>query len=297
MSLLNVVLMNIVHLTTILPVQSSFKKFDNDILIRIAVEYEKKSPGSKHHFILIVPYSNWFFALFKSKWKDYAQIIKKASVVSEGFLITVVGMPGFRYDIHFRKLLARLGYKLFSKRIRKTIQHIKPDIVHAHNMLSSIELAELINRDYGFNYLVTARSIHHRVLNRIQKGKLNPSAIISHNQVATKRCQGVGVPAILITHPIDSVFFKETCSSFKTNKTQLNIISVCGLVKLKNINQVISALKIIGSGFTYTIIGDGPEKKTLKLWWSRMVWKTISFSMVMHRMKQFHSCLLIKTCL
>jgi glycosyltransferase involved in cell wall biosynthesis len=256
--------MTILHLTTILPAPVSTKRRENDILMRLAKEYEKKYPGSRHHFIYITPYSNWFFALLKKKWREYLEIIRKGSFSVAGYEITVVGIPAFKNDVHLRKVLSWLGFKIFNKRINEVITKIKPDVIHAHNMHSCIDLAELIKRKYGIRYIVTARSINHRVLKRIHSGKLKLFCIISHNQVSANRCKDKGVPVNIIPHPVDEMFFKSDKAEPATNRNILKLVSVCGLVKLKNIDKVIKALQKVTFKFSYTIFGDGPETVNLR---------------------------------
>ncbi len=255
--------MTILHLTTILPAPISTKTRENDILMRLAQEYEKKYPDSRHHFIYITPYSNWFFALFKKKWKEYLEIIRKGSFSVAGYEITVVGIPAFKNDIHLRKLLSWLGFNIFSKRINEVITQTKPDVIQAHNMHSCIELAELIKRKYGIRYIVTARSIHNRVLLRIYKSKLKPSSILSHNQFSANRCKDKGVPVNIIPHPVDNTFFQNKTLKTAKDIDTLKLVSVCGLVKLKNIDKVIKALQKVSFIFSYTIFGDGPEIENL----------------------------------
>jgi len=256
--------MNILHLTTILAAPISTKRRENDILVRLAAEYEKKYPGTRHHFIYITPYSNWFFALFKEKWKEYHKIIRTGTFNIGDYNVTVVGIPAFKNDILLRKIISWLGFNIFRKRINKSITNIKPDIIQAHNMHSCIELAELIKQKYGISYIVTDRSIEQRILNRIQKGRLLPSVVLSHNLISANRCKDLGIPLFLIPHPVDDLFINCKTPSMPTNENMLKIVSICGLVKRKNIDKVINALHNTKLEFSYTIFGDGPEKENLK---------------------------------
>ncbi len=258
------VMNNILHLTSILPAPINVKLHENDILLRLAQEYEKKYPDSKHHFIYVTPYSNWLLALFNKKWRDYRKIIRKGTFDADGYQVLVMGIPMYKNDLRFSRLLTWFGFTLFNKRIREKIEQIKPDIIHAHNMHSNIEIAELIKKRYGVNYIVTARSIEKRILNRMHRGYLNPSSILSHNHISAKRCKDLGIPLNIIPHPLDEVFLKCDPPTAVKHEDLLKIVSICSLVKLKNIDKVIKALYHTRLEFCFTIFGDGPEKENLK---------------------------------
>lgn len=256
--------MNILHLTSLLPTPLSSRPFVNDIMLRIAKEYEKKYPGSQNHFIFNVPYSNSFFAFFKQKWKEYHEIIKNGFFEIDGYQVKVIGIPGFGKDIQLRKLLALAGYRLFQRRIENAIQLIKPDIIHAHDMRSNIEIAELIKRKFGINYIVSARNVDLRILNRISKGELNPLAILAHSQMSATRCDGLNVSVHLIPHPVDNSFFKSKQKISTNDSQQLKIIAVSNLIKRKNIDKIISVLNEIDVDCQLLIFGDGIEKGNLE---------------------------------
>lgn len=55
--------MNILHITSIVPAPLKMKRDENDILIRIAQEYQKKYPADNHYFLLAVPYPKTNFLL------------------------------------------------------------------------------------------------------------------------------------------------------------------------------------------------------------------------------------------
>ncbi len=180
------------------------------------------------------------------------------------YRVNVIGIPGFTNDINFRSFLAYLGYSFFQKRIEAIIQSVRPEIVHAHDLRSNIEIAELIKRKFGINYIVSARNVHDNILSRISKGILNPSSIIAHSYISASRCEGCSKPIHLIPHPVDQHFFKATIRPEIERNDLIRIVSICSLIKLKNIDKVIHSLKDIGLNFHYAIFGDGPEKKNLE---------------------------------
>lgn len=260
--------MNILHITSILPSPLKCIGPENDILIRIADEYEKRYPSDKHFFIFIVPYTNRVFASFKSKWKDYYSLIQRKHYFIGDRKIEIIGMPGFRYDLRLRKYLAWLGYYKNKRRIDHIIKTIKPDLCHAHNMMNNMELAEIFKSRYNCQFILTARNVNEYSLKRIKNKGINPLQIISINYITKKRCYKIlGDMVRMIPHPVDDGFFVRGnlpgSSEAIKDPPHISLVSICHLVKLKNLDQVIYAVSTIKEDFTYTIIGDGPERNNL----------------------------------
>ena len=254
--------MKILHLTSILPAPLSTKKYENDILLRLAKEYEMKHPGTKHSFIYIVPFSNKLLSLLKNKWEEYRSILKMGTFHLDGYQVIVIGVPGFKNDAILKSKLTLLGYYLNHKRIKEVLVEIKPDLIHAHNLGSNIELAEIIRRSYSVPYVVTARNPEQIPLKRIRNSILRPKCIISHNRIFAEKCNQVGVPIHLVPHPVDGVFFFRDKQKNQDSRC-LKLVTVCNLIRRKNIDKVISVLKEIGGNFLYTVYGDGSEKAKL----------------------------------
>lgn len=256
--------MNILHITSILPAPIAEKKRENDILLRIAKEYVKKYPDDAHEFIFLVPYSNATTAKLSDKWRGYYQLLKKGRFELDGFEINVVAVPGHKYDRGLRWFYALLGCWMGRERISKILARARPDIIHAHNMSHNMYLAERIRRRYGVNFLVTARNAELSSFNEINRKRINPSRIIAHSQLTARKCkQYVDVPVNLIPHPVDEDFYIDKSDISDDVSDVVRMVSICNLIPLKNIHNVIDALEQVDSKFTYTIFGDGPEKSRL----------------------------------
>lgn len=255
--------MNILHITSILPAPLKRKKTENDILIRIAEKYQNQYTGSRHHFILCLPYSNSLLAGFQNRWKEYHELIKKGFYEYNGFNIFVIGMPAFASDQIIRKQLSRIGYLLNKDRMETILDKVEPNVIHAHNFRGNIELAEIIKKHYGFDYVATARNVNKKVLTRIKNKKLTPSKILTINYKAYHKCkQHLTTPVELIPHPVDDDFFINP-DEISINE-KLKFISICRLLDWKYVDRVILALSKIDSSFVYDIYGSGPEDKKLK---------------------------------
>ena len=255
--------MRILHITSILPAPLKRKETENDILIRIAEELEKTYPDSKHYFILCLPYSNSILANFKSRWKEYYDLIKKGFYEYHGFKIYVIGIPAFATDQIIRKQLSWLGYLLNKGGIKNVLNQVKPDKIHAHNLKGNIELAEIIKNKFGFNYVVTARNLGNNSINKLQNGEFIPTKILSLNYRNYEISKNnLKIPVDLIPHPVDDEFFVD--SESLNVKEKPKFISVCRLLELKNIDKVLQALLEIKLPYVYDIYGSGPEMEKLK---------------------------------
>lgn len=260
--------MNILHITSILPSPLKCIGPENDILLRIADEYEKRYPSDKHFFIFIVPYANRVFASFKNKWKDYYTLLQHKHYFIGDREIEIIGLPGFRYDLRLRKYLTSLGYHMNKGRIDHIIKTIKPDLCHAHNMMNNMELAEIFKVRHNCQFVLTARNVNEYSLKRIKNKEVNPCQIISINFITKKRCDRIlGDMVQMIPHPVDDGFFVQDNllkdDGLKKDRSFISLVSVCQLITLKNLDKVIHAISTIKEDIRYTIIGDGPERNNL----------------------------------
>ena len=256
--------MNILHITSILPAPLKRKRTENDILVRIAEEYQNQYPDCSHSFILTVPFSNFILSFFKKRWYEYYKLIRKGFYEHNGFRIYVIGIPAFASDQNITSYLSKIGYKLNKKRINFILKKVSPDIIHAQSFGSSIELAEILKLKYKINYLATARGINKRTIVRIQENKLNPLKVLTLNyQVFCRLKNELNIQVELIPHPVDNGFFVLN-QNFKVN-SKPRFISVGRLLKLKNIDRVILALSKLRIEFIYDIYGVGPEEERLKV--------------------------------
>ena len=251
--------MNILHLTSILPAPLPKKENENDILMRIVKEYEKKYPKDSHKFIFIVPYSNKITALLKSKWEKYYTLQKEGFYCYEGRTIEVIGIPGFKNDAFVRTFLTKIGYYLNKDTIQKILINFKPDIVHAHNLRNDTEFAQILKNKHSIKYIATLRGAKSDSISKIQDRRFSPDTLMSINLILKKRYQNQIRPDIkFIPHPIDSEFFVDNVK--KRNSNHFKFTSVGRLIKLKNFDKVIQALSMLKCDFIYDIYGDGPER-------------------------------------
>lgn len=164
----------------------------------------------------------------------------------------------------------------------KTIDLItpKPDIIICH-LYHSYVTFNFLKKHFNVPFVagihrtdaLLAQNILYR--NKIKKG-LKHADVIAYRSMAIKNIfektikmsaeksfiANSGIPEILIENAKRLLE-----NTKKQNRTIIKIISVCRLLKLKQIDKVIialSKLKKEGIKWKYTIIGEGPEKQRLK---------------------------------
>jgi len=156
----------------------------------------------------------------------------------------------------------------------------KPDIIICH-LYNSFLTFRFLKKHYNVPFVVgihrtdalLAQKLFYR--NKIKKG-LKHADIVAYRSMAIKNIfeksikvnteksfiANSGIPETLIDNAERLLE-----NTKKQNRNILKIISVCRLIKLKQIDKVIvalSKLKKEGIKWEYTIIGEGPEKQKLK---------------------------------
>lgn len=254
--------MKILHITSILPAPLERKKNENNILIEIARNYQRRYPYDSHSFILIVPYSCWFFSLFKKRWREYYNLIKKKKYETAGFEIAVVSRPGIRGDKYMKKIFATISFYMNRKLLYQIFQDYKPDLIHAHTLSGDSELAQIIQNKNGINYVASTRDLSEVTFQRIKKKNITPLRLLTHNKInLNKIVHHTDIPVYTIPHPVDAGFFIHKLKP--TGKT-LKLVSIGRLITGKNFDKVIKALSNSSINYTYTIYGSGPMEGKLK---------------------------------
>src|SRR5690606_37175400 len=251
-------------ISSVIPISSiKHKRDENDILLTTEDELLKRYRDLEFRYVFVHPRSNRIFALLSQKWNSYFQTQKTKALIIKGKLVHPIGI----YAVKRKKLntfLFKISTVLIRKKIERLIKTFQPTIIHAHNVEMDLELAYWIHNRYGIPYIVTTREIANKP-NSSRTNKLLKSAskIISLNRIQkdiASRMSGFKNVEV-ITHGIDDKFFNYAT---KTRNNTIRFLSVCRLLKLKNLDLVIKSLHKVGGDFEYNIYGTGPEEDKLK---------------------------------
>ncbi|MFW6008542.1 MAG: glycosyltransferase family 4 protein [Nanoarchaeota archaeon] len=257
--------MKVINVSSIIPLKGL--KYENDIILLIQ-NYLKKQYDFDFTTIKSLPYVNGVLKYFSKKWYIYFQYLKKgfANVNNNAiYIYPWLAPPTANIWINYFLLPFNWIYfrfKLLNK-FRKFTQ--KSDIIVAQNIFPDAIISYWLHRTLKKPYILNIRGTFNSkilLLPYLNKVFLQASCLLTHSPSKYKELSYLK-KITLIPHPIDSFFFFNKKDEF----TELKLISVCRLLKLKNLDWVIKELALLneeGYNFQYSIVGDGPEMRNLK---------------------------------
>jgi len=257
--------MKILNISYIIPMEG--KEKENRIALDLQ-DYLTDRYSHSYKIIKFLPYTSHFLSTKKKKWAIYYKYLKKRMINLYGYKTTILPWftpPTSNYVVNYLMLpfnLILFHYRLYSK-LRPTIKDC--DLIIAQNLFPDAILGFWIHKKTGLPYIVNLRDpiskyfIHLPVIKSVfnKANKVITASPTYYNKFKNK------MEIDFIPHPVDDIFFKKS----KKTYNYPSMISVCRLIKLKNIDYVIyalSELKNKGFKFDYTIIGDGEELPKLK---------------------------------
>lgn len=255
--------MNVLVLSSIFPLKEIPAKVDeNDIILVTNDALKEKVPS--YHFVYGFPvlYVNRVLSYLSPKWKGY-YILKKKKKTSSVNGNSIHVFPVFRISRYplIGRLLMDFHFFLCSGRYGKFLKENKIELIHAHSVASDGYLAYKLYKKFKIPYILTVRELNKG--NQEDRVITNSSGLICLNGVDKNLVKSkYHREAELIPHGLVQEFFHEKKEYNTSGK--LRLLSVCRLIALKNLDQVILSLKDSGIDFIYDIYGDGVEYKNLK---------------------------------
>jgi teichuronic acid biosynthesis glycosyltransferase TuaC len=277
--------MNILVLTDVLPAPVlSSKKGENDVLLTTAGYHEHLQPDIKYVFVFVVSYSNLVLSWISRKWKEFYQFRLLGRYEIRGREVTIIAVPNFQEDGPLKSLLIKIGYYMNRRKLQQLIRKHDIDLVHAHDIKLNAGIAYHLYKEFGIPYVLTTRKL----------GKLQMSKTLIRYLRAAKSVINLGFSqeelakqyhqhSYIIPHGIDRRFLAQEkppseqqgkhqgegqgtqkAAPSKQNTGPLRIVSLCRLLKWKNIDQVLFALEQLNEDFVYDIYGEGPDQERLK---------------------------------
>lgn len=253
-------------ITSILPIPDIHRKKDeNDIILVTEDNIRKIAHEMSFEYVFTFPFANWGLSLISDKWKSYYNL-KKRFYYSLGkrkvFLVPIFLLPK---KLRIRKWLYDLSFYFNRGRIERIILDINPSVLHAQNADASAYLARKISDEYGIPYIVTLREVFNDKL--VVKNLLGASHLIAFSiQQKLLTAELVSKEISFIPHGVADKFFKTVEEEdYRFDDGVIRFVSVCRLIKLKNLDLVIRTLSSISYPFVYDIYGDGPELGNLQL--------------------------------
>lgn len=257
--------MNVLILTSVLPAPIASKKRENDVLLKTANYHESLFPNVRHHFVFVIPYSNFLFSLISKRWSDFRKLRKQRHFHLAGRKIEVIAVPSFRKDSALKSFFIRLAFEFNKRRLKRLIQLNNIDLVHAHNIGSDLGIARRINECFGLPYVVTTRDIHRSHITKFIRSSLsNARALISLNHQIKAVSDLYNQHSYILPHGIDGEFLDQNTYKKAHDSKAIRIVTVCRLLDWKNIDKILLVLNDVDFDFTYHIYGDGPDCTRLR---------------------------------
>lgn len=272
--------MNVLVLTDVLPAPIlSSKARENDVLITTAVYHESLEPDVKYVFVFVVSYSNLILSWVSQKWKELYRFQALGKYEIAGREVVILPVPNFQEDGPFKELFIKLGYYMNRGKLRQLIRKHQIDLVHAHDIKLNGGIAYHLYQDTGLPYVVTTRKLGKLKLNKTLIQYLRSARALINLGYSQ---QAIAAPYhqhnYIIPHGVDGRFLAQEKSDEERGQQEthgegqdrepaaapLKMVSLCRLLKWKNIDQVLFALEQLDGDFIYDIYGDGPDLIRLK---------------------------------
>ncbi len=262
--------MVILNISEVLPAPIPDKKRENDILLVTANKHKELYPEVKHVFVLLIPYVSWLTSFFYPKWKPHRALAQKGYYYinnKEKIYVLTTSMRGYSIP-PLRPFLNWISYQRNKSSLCKLVNYYKPSIIHAHNVYNASNVAYRLSIKTKIPYIITSRNINsfstdHQTSMFIK----HAHAVININHIHKNIIDQLipNTSSYLLPHGIDSFFFESSNLAARSNQSDtIHIVSICRLLRLKNIDQTLFALSKIKYPFVYKIYGEGPEMNHLK---------------------------------
>jgi len=257
-------IIKVLTITNILPVSViSHKEKENNILLVIEDNLKEKYQNIDFKYLFIVPDTVRFLTNLSNKWKVYYQLKKKTQYNLENRVISILGIIQLPKPYNFRNILYEISFLKNKKQIKKILEEYKPTVIHAQNTDVDAYLARRIKEVFGIPYIVTLRGLNRVSDDRVACNLINAKHLLALSPTQKKEAQQLTDKKItLIPHGVPSEFFVDQMP--QKNCERMKLISVCRLLKLKNLNLVVEALSKMKHEFVYDIYGEGPEMQSLQ---------------------------------
>lgn len=159
-------------------------------------------------------------------------------------------------------------YCLNIRKLKSLLLDYNFDVIHAQFILPDGLLAYKLSRKSGIPYIITPHNesfyFEHCLSRHIALKILrNASLVTTLNNSSSLYFKSLNLRnVILMPHGFSKNFVR---IQKKPDPRQTRILTVAALIKLKNVDKVLFAVKELSSRYNihYTIIGNGPEKENL----------------------------------
>lgn len=264
--------MKVLAIISVCPVPGAIA--ENDLIVQFYRHLQESHPEVEVKILRPAIYANSIMSRLKASWKSLYEARKVNRFEIQGFEALIVPYFFISQFSPVYHALAKLIYLTNRKRIDAFLRGYEYDVIHAHYIHIDGELARQISLRSGKPYVVSTQREARRFRNQIERKSAkrvveSAAAVTSLSPYAAEKISQISsCVSTVIPYGIDELFFKlsEHRQSSTGRVGRFKLITVCRLLKLKNIDVVLRALKELSRKyeFEFTIIGDGPERSRLE---------------------------------
>lgn len=238
------------------------------------------SRGHKVSVIRPYRYFNRFYSIFKKARKS-RRFSKNETFEVDGVSIYRLGISSVPKKNTQRKQIDKISPKIY-----KFVELFNPDLILVHMIEPSLHIAN--NICINVKSLPIILTLHNTDIYYLNKRSKKETTI--ENLEAFRHVKKIGFSSEVIKKKFFELNLKSTSNiqNYFINKYGINekwysnsffkdldyknrkLITVCYLHKLKRIDFIIKSLKSYNQEISFTVVGDGPDKKRLQ----RVVKKT-----------------------
>jgi len=257
--------MNILVISTVLPIPGVRKI--NDFIFQLYGNY--KSLYGDDQVLVITPlkYNLNPISLLRGE-SIRRKLDNNFQLNQQGIQVEIFPFISAWRSRNLHAVVSRSIYYLNRRRIKKLFLDTSFDVIHSRFIFADGMLANMLSQRYKIPYMISTHNerfyFEHSYSRRVALRILKEASLVSPLSYSNfKYFMSQGIENLERSmHGFDTQFIKVQ----KAKSTgPVRLFTVAELIKLKNIDKVISSISVLAKKYdiTYTIIGSGPEKDSL----------------------------------
>lgn len=257
--------MKILSISSLIPLPGVLKC--NDFVFQTYQQYLQLYEADK---VIIFKPVKIDFNILRILRKDTRLIRLKKNHIRRinGFRVVILPYLSAWSARNLHALLTASIFYLNSRKIRIFVKNSGIQVIHAQYVYPDGILAYLLKKKYNIPYFITTHNekfyFDHFISRFIAKKIfLHATRVIPINHYNYRYFKEIGTPHLrFMPLGFSNKFIRKPKTS---SENTVHILTVSVLIKLKNIDKVVLALKELEGKYNihYTVIGDGPEKDNL----------------------------------
>jgi teichuronic acid biosynthesis glycosyltransferase TuaC len=259
-------MMKILSISGILPIPGLITS--NDFVVQTYKTYARLFPEDRITIIRPTQYKTNLRKII-TRNTEFDKLNKKFEWNIDGLRVFILPFFSARRFRNIQGLITHSIYLLNRKKIEAILSVAEPDVIHAQYIFPDGLLAYWLHKKYGIPYVITTHNelfyFRHLVSRKFAMRILrSASAILPINFASYSFFRATGLSGSeLLPLGFHHTFLRR---QKEVVGEPVKIVTICELIRLKNIDKVILAVGNLENKvqFTYTIIGRGPEKQRLQ---------------------------------